>query len=124
MVTDQHVIEFVQGYTQGAQWAEVDEEGNALDHLTLAEETQAVLEAEARDFLTANAPDLTAAAQCDGYDMTRAGHDFWLTRCGHGCGYWDRDELPGDLSERLTEAAKLTGGRYLYVGDDDLIYQG
>ncbi len=19
----------------------------------------------------------------------QAGHDFWLTRCGHGCGFWE-----------------------------------
>ena len=25
-------------------------------------------------------------------DMSQAGHDFWLTRNGHGAGFWDRDE--------------------------------
>ncbi len=32
----------------------------------------------------------------DGYSATRAGHDFWLTRNGHGAGFWDRDELKED----------------------------
>lgn len=27
------------------------------------------------------------------YDAERAGHDFWLTRNGHGTGFWDRSEL-------------------------------
>ncbi len=37
-----------------------------------------------------------------------AGHDFWLTRSGHGAGFWDRG-LTGGLGERLTEASKAYG---------------
>lgn len=48
-------------------------------------------------------------------------HDFWLTRCGHGCGFWDGDY--GELGDRLTTAAKAFGEVDLYVGDDGLIYQ-
>lgn len=51
----------------------------------------------------------------------RAGHDFWLTRNGHGCGFWD-----GDWSEpaasKLTQASKTFGEFSLYVGDDGRIY--
>jgi len=54
------------------------------------------------------------------YDMERAGHDFWLTRNGHGAGFWDR-EL-GETGTKLTEFAKTFGGFDLYVGDDGLIY--
>lgn len=39
--------------------------------------------------------------------MARAGHDYWLTRHGHGTGYWDRGL--GELGERLTDAAKALG---------------
>lgn len=46
---------------------------------------------------------------------------FWLTRCGHGCGFWD-----GDWSEPaatiLTDAAHAFGNVDLYVGDDGKIY--
>lgn len=28
----------------------------------------------------------------DSVDMEQAGHDFWLTRNGHGTGFWDRDD--------------------------------
>lgn len=45
-----------------------------------------------------------------------AGHDYWLTRNGHGAGYWD-----GDWSEpaasALTEAAERAGYRIPYVED-------
>ena len=48
------------------------------------------------------------------------GHDFWLTRNGHGAGFWDGDWKNGYA---LTEAAKSFGGIDLYVGDDGKIYQ-
>lgn len=50
------------------------------------------------------------------------GHDFWLTRAGHGAGFWDGD-LPEELGERLTQASKAAGNREPYIGDDGLIYQ-
>ena len=38
------------------------------------------------------------------YSAESAGHDFWLTRNGHGAGFWDRDALDMDKGEynRLT----------------------
>jgi len=38
-----------------------------------------------------------------------AGHDFWLTRNGHGTGFWDRG-MPGTLGRELSDAAKTHGG--------------
>ncbi len=50
-----------------------------------------------------------------------AGHDFWLTRCGHGAGFWDGDwEEPA--ATVLTAAAKSFGECDLYVGDDGRIH--
>jgi hypothetical protein len=49
-----------------------------------------------------------------------AGHDFWLTRNGHGAGFWDRGY--GECGERLSEAARVYGESDLYVGDDGKIY--
>jgi hypothetical protein len=49
-----------------------------------------------------------------------AGHDFWLTRNGHGSGFWDGD-WP-DSGEELTAISKTFGEYDLYVGDDGAIY--
>lgn len=51
----------------------------------------------------------------------RAGHDFWLTRNGHGAGFWDGD-WPEPFAEKLTAAAKAAGMCNLYAGDDGRIY--
>lgn len=50
----------------------------------------------------------------------RLGHDFWLTRNGHGAGFWDRGL--GELGQKLTEATKTFGTSDLYIGDDGKIY--
>lgn len=52
--------------------------------------------------------------------QARAGHDLWLTRNGHGTGFWDRDL--GDVGDRLSEAAKKLGESNLYVGDNGKLY--
>ena len=57
----------------------------------------------------------------DDYTIEQAGHDFALTRNGHGAGFFDRDL--GDLGDRLTEYADRAGQADLYIGDDGLLYQ-
>jgi hypothetical protein len=52
------------------------------------------------------------------------GHDFWLTRNGHGAGFWDRFTAEPDASygRHLTEKAKPYGESYVYAGDDGKVY--
>lgn len=47
------------------------------------------------------------------------GHDFWLTRNGHGAGFWDRGM--GELGEKLTTVAKSYGTCDLYLSDSNQI---
>ena len=56
----------------------------------------------------------------DGMDVSMVGHDFYLTRCGHGAGFWDRGL--GERGDYLTYWAKTFGSADFYVGDDGLIY--
>lgn len=48
------------------------------------------------------------------------GHDFWLTRCHHGAGFWDRGQ--GAAGDALTKIAHTFSDGDLYVGDDGLVY--
>ena len=73
------------------------------------------LREEVHDFLEANWEDLKRHGTWD-----QCGHDFWLTRNGHGAGFWDRGT--GPVGDRLSEAARVYGEVDLYVGDDSLIY--
>jgi len=49
------------------------------------------------------------------------GHDFWLTRCGHGAGFWDGD-WKDPHSRHLTNLANDFGEIDLYIGDDGKVY--
>lgn len=49
-----------------------------------------------------------------------AGHDFWLTRCRHGVGFWDRGL--GELGTKLTAVSHSEGEIDLYLGDDEKVY--
>lgn len=50
-------------------------------------------------------------------------HDFWLTRNGHGAGFWEPGDYGwSDLGDKLTEFTKHYGEVNLYVGDDGTIY--
>jgi hypothetical protein len=56
-----------------------------------------------------------------GLNEKRAGHDFWLTRNGHGAGFWDGD-WPEPTGTVLTVNSKEYGEFNLYVGDDNKIH--
>lgn len=40
------------------------------------------------------------------------GHDLWLTRNGHGSGFWDRPELWGDCADLFSDLARKLGTVY------------
>lgn len=127
--------DFTRGYLVCALWAENDEYdergGNPLDENygleDFAPEALAQAVRECRDFQAAQAADLAEAYKL--YNVTDgtspedyAGHDFWLTRNGHGAGFWDRGF--GAVGDRLSKATKPYGSCSVYVGDDNRLYFG
>jgi len=123
--------DFTLAYLECILWTENDEStpagGEPLDRNytfdDFAPEAVERAAADCRRFQKENAPDL---ARYDHPQWTAAelgGHDLWLTRNGHGCGFWDRhDCLPEAAGEHLTKAAKKMGECYVTVGDDENIY--
>jgi hypothetical protein len=101
---------FTRAYIETALWAE-DLVGNSF-----AEETISMMAKDCERFISENYGDLF------GEDPAAAGHDFWLTRNGHGAGFWDGD-WPETAGKRLTAASHAYGEVDLYVGDDGKIYQ-
>lgn len=131
---------FTRAYIAAALWSSVDDDGDPLDsrydESDIAPETLAYMVEDCARFQRENDSLLTAAASSGKYGMPRgsvdtrgigwhsaddlAGHDFWLTRCEHGVGFWDRGL--GDIGEQLTAAAKAFGNMDLYVADDGKIW--
>jgi len=123
-VTNHALDQFSEAYIECAAWTEdyeqsdceQDSRGNCgRDEWSY--ELIARMEEDCCRFFEANAHRMG-----DKYES--AGHDFWLTRCRHGSGYWDRPEKWGEHADALTEAAREFGEFYLYHGDDGLVYGG
>ena len=125
---------FTRAYIECALWSSVDyETDEPLDEnhdiYDLAPETLNAMIADCADFQQAasalldeltdprTGENLTAIA-ADPDDQH--GHDFWLTRNGHGAGFWDRGY--GPTGDKLTDLAKAWGSVDLCIGDDGKIY--
>jgi hypothetical protein len=116
---------FARAYVEAALWASTDESGEPLDKDydvgDIATETLSEMADDCAKFERAQEKNLDEARDEHGYDIyERAGHDLFLSRNGHGAGFFDRDL--GDVGDRLQEAARKMGGYDLYVGDDGKIY--
>jgi hypothetical protein len=112
--------EFLDACLECALWSSTGDDGEPLDNgeHDMARETLDALMADCGSFL--GEIEEAGIPWRDAWTWEQIGYDFWLTRNGHGAGFWDRGE--GELGQRLTESAKLQGSRDLYAGDDGLIY--
>lgn len=128
---DAGLDDFTQAYLRAALWSQTDDEGEPLDaNYSIDELSSDAIALSIYDcyaFQNANKTLLTRAYRR--YTLHNdaptpehcAGHDFLLTRNGHGVGFWDRKEL-GAIGEFLTARAKIFKGANLYVGDDKLLH--
>lgn len=113
---------FTDAYIECALWSSTDDAGNFLDvsDAELSPEARTRLETDAKAFQAKHA-DLLAQVPVSEYGAAaQSGHDFWLTRNGHGAGFWDRGYEKA-LGDALTAAAKAEGPCDLYI-DDGKIY--
>jgi hypothetical protein len=102
---------------------EFDSEDQPSPDCEMAIETQFNAMSDCADFLSLCAKDGLIEEYADsGATWEQFGHDFWLTRNGHGAGFWDRGL--GALGDKLSKAAKSMGGRDIYSDDTGLIYFG
>lgn len=109
-------------YVVSALWSELDDEGEPLDARfdadDIDEAASAKMRADVKAFIEgceSERPEIF-----DGMDSEQIGHDFWLTRNGHGAGFWDRGL--GERGDWLTQQCKIFGGMSLVVGDDGKLY--
>lgn len=109
---------FTRAYIECAFWSSTGDNDRSLDEeycwTDLADETLARIVSDCKSFQEQN--DLT------GYPSKRAGHDFWLTRNGHGAGFWENDFGTPEQCEALTKSSKVFGECGLYVGDNGKLY--
>jgi hypothetical protein len=81
----------------------------------IAEETWLDAKEDCDKFIKDNKEDV------EDEDQEIVAHDFWLTRNGHGAGFWDGD-YEEEKGERLTKYCEGIGEVGLYPGDDGKLY--
>jgi hypothetical protein len=117
---DQRLDSFTRSYIETALWSSMDnandQGGEPLDANygpdDIDPHTMAQMIADCTAFQERNAELLSASGLSD----KRAGFYFWLSRNGHGSGFFDEN------LDALQDAAKAYGEFDLYVGDDGVIY--
>lgn len=127
-ISEKDIQSFIKGYIAAMLWSSGDgEENESFEGFELSDEAQIKCAKDCRTFIELSATllleyvDNIIPANCTPWAM--AGHDFWLTRAGHGVGYWDRGL--GEIGEQLSELCGF-GTQFPnldpYLGDDGLIY--
>ena len=118
------VPEFIQGYIECALWT--SEETLADSSVSdFAESTVDAIRKDCEEFQRNAAAEIAQALELGLWTENGMGHDFWLTRNGHGAGFWDRhsEGIGDELGDKLTELSKTFKSVDLYSGDDGKIYQ-
>ncbi len=121
------IDDFTRQYLETAFWTE--------EERLKEEATENGLDPEQHDFDWSSDALETAQKECNefreraGELLNQAGddeqnaHDFWLTRNGHGAGFWDRG-YPDEIGDALSAISKEFGEKFLYLGDDGELYFG
>src|SRR5688572_7502029 len=105
----------VKQYIETLLWSELDDDGEPFDKnwkpADVSDGTRAKMAADVRGFIECcqgEWPNVFA-----NIDSEQIGHDFALTRNGHGTGFWDRGN--GARGQWLSEKSKPYGETHLYV---------
>lgn len=129
MATETKLDDFTKAYIECALWSSTDDNDSPMDgEYSVSDLAPECLERMIADCAKFQKDAIEEIAwdnleyfphRCSTHE--KAGHDFWLTRNGHGAGFWDGD-WKEPAATRLTDAAKAFGSCDLYVGDDGQVY--
>ena len=124
IANDKNHAAMVAGYIEAMQFSTVhNENGDYLEDYELSEQAHQAAVIACSRFLAVHGEDMeTVRGLYIDYSYDKAGHDLFLTREGHGTGFWDRNlEEYGDKFTKYCEEINVCDP---YVGDDNLIYMG
>jgi hypothetical protein len=121
MIGEIDVEEFFQAYLEAALWSSTGDDDEPLDRKytvsSIPKRVQRQMRRECVCFIRDAKHLLTEENFLSFFARLslseRAGHDFWLTRNGHGAGFWDGD-WASDVGTKLTDMANVWGTVDLY----------
>lgn len=111
--------ELVEAYIEALYFTETGDFDQPSSAAELSDSTKMEAWSDCRQFYWA----LTEELGITDVDWKQVGHDLWLTRNGHGTGFWDRPEIYGTTRAKVFSAlAKAMGGHDVtfkdYKGDE------
>jgi hypothetical protein len=114
------------GYLNTALWATSSAEGNLDDFYSVedfSKEAKQKARADVEKFVSMAEADINKILSgfWDTAKMETIGHDLFLTRNGHGAGFWDGD-YEEEIGKNLTNISKSMGSADAYIGDDNRIH--
>lgn len=116
------LTDYEQDYFTTALWVETSDKGEPLDSNYSFDDLAPETVERARKDITEFVNEIERLGlDTSDHDSGQIMHDFWLTRNGHGAGFWDGD-YEEKLGEALTKLSKKFGYIHVYVGDDNKIY--
>jgi len=115
--TEDTVDKFTTAYIEALFFTDTGDTEQPSADADLSDEAMQKCIDDCKTFQEKHADLLAEAYEKTGNDEARSGHDFWLTRNGHGAGFWDGD-WPGVYGDKLTEASKVYGEVWTTAGDD------
>jgi hypothetical protein len=116
----EHIKDMIAGYLNAAIWTEEEQiretDGIDIRDLEFSPEAEKRATEDVSGFFEATRE---LFSQHTRYDLV--GMDLWLSRNGHGAGFFDGEQY-GENADALQEAACKMGECYLYAGDDGLLH--
>lgn len=108
-------------YLIAALWTSTDDSEQPLDdNYSIEDIAPSCIDEAERDCLSFRLEHADLIIE-SGMSDEQLGHDLWLTRNGHGVGFWDRG-YPKEIGDALTNFAQAMGQSDLYVGDDGKLH--
>lgn len=122
-ISEDRINEVLDNYMIAALWSSTDmDTDEPLDAnysvSDIAPATRERMYKDVKMFIEDNYDAIEASGSTD----EQLGHDLWLTRNGHGAGFFDRG-YDKDVEEKLENAAREMKSVDLEVGDDGMIHQ-
>ena len=110
----------LEAYLECMIWSEYDSNNDTLDkNYDFSHFSKELIEKSIDDLVSFEA-EIHEKNLDDNLTSWQIGHDLWLTRNGHGCGFWDRGL--GEQGDKLTAIAERFKVVSCYVGDDGQLY--
>jgi hypothetical protein len=118
MKNTQNFKTFFNAFIEAALWSSVDDDGDPLDlNYSISDIDESCLETLEAHALSFYARTHYLADK----NYSQLGHDFWLTSCHHGAGFWDRPEAwhYSDLLTKIAESYELEHFEIILVDNNN-----